>query len=120
MNAKARGVLGAMSLVVLGMVLGVAIDRHLLLNEPHASAAAALHEMTMSSIEERLDLTSDQRRQIESIITARHNSLLDVWQAVHSHLGAAIDTLHQEIEAILTPAQRSEFREWLREADVVQ
>lgn len=120
MIARARGVLGAVSLVVLGMVVGVALDRHLLPNEPHASAAAALHEMTMSSAEERLDLTPDQRRQIDSIIAARHNSLLDVWQAVHSHLGAAIDSLHQEIEAILTPAQRREFHEWLREADVEQ
>jgi Spy/CpxP family protein refolding chaperone len=120
MNAKARGVLGAVSLVVLGMVLGVAIDRHLLLNEPHASAAAALHELTMSSAEERLDLTSDQRRQIDSIIAARHNSLRHAWQAVHSHLGAAVDSLHREIEVILTPAQRSEFREWLREVDFEQ
>jgi Spy/CpxP family protein refolding chaperone len=119
MNAKARGVLGAVSLVVLGMVLGVAIDRHLL-NEPHASAAAALHEMTMSSAEERLDLTSDQRRQIDSIIAARRNSLRHAWQAVHSHLGAAVDSVHREIEAVLTPAQRSEFREWLREENFEQ
>jgi Spy/CpxP family protein refolding chaperone len=115
MNAKARAVLGAASLVVLGMVLGVAIDRHLLPNRSHTSAAAALHEMTMASAEERLDLTSDQRRQIDSIIAARHNSLRHAWQAVHSHLGAAVDSVHREIEAILTPAQRSEFREWLRE-----
>jgi Spy/CpxP family protein refolding chaperone len=121
-GVRARAVLGALSLMVLGAVIGIAIDRHLGPGERHlgpgerhASPAAALHEMTMSSLEEHLDLTAAQRLQIESIVAARHESLRYAWQAVHSQLGAAVDTVHQEIEAILTAEQRVAFREWLTE-----
>ena len=116
LGARARAVIGALSLMVLGAVIGIAVDRHLGPGERHASPAAVLHEMTMSSLEDRLDLTSGQRRQIDSIVAARHESLRYAWQAVHSHLGAAVDTVHQEIEAILTAEQRAAFREWLTES----
>ncbi|MBW3553885.1 MAG: hypothetical protein KY466_10255 [Gemmatimonadetes bacterium] len=109
--------LGALSLLVLGAVLGVAIDRHLLPTH-RPGPAAALHEMTMASLEERLDLSADQRRQIDSIIAGRHATLRHAWQMIHAQLGAAVDSVHQEIEAILTPEQRLEFREWARDVDI--
>lgn len=114
--SKARAVIGALSLVVLGAVLGIAIDRHFLPGN-HTSAAAAFHDMTMSSLEERLDLTADQRRQIDSIVGARHNTLRHAWQMLHSQLGAAVDTVHAEVEVVLTPEQRIAFREWLRDVN---
>ena len=114
---RARAVLGALSLLVLGAVLGIGIDRHLTSGQPHASAAA-LHEMAMSSLAERLDLDAEQRRQIDSIVVSRHHALTTTWQMMHMHLGAAVDTVHREIEAVLTPDQRAEFREWLREVGV--
>jgi Spy/CpxP family protein refolding chaperone len=113
--SRARAVLGALSLLVIGAVLGIAIDRHLLLPSDHGTTAAAFHEMTMSALEERLDLTPDQRRQIDSIVAARHGTLEHAWQMLHTQLGAAVDTVHQEVEAVLTPAQRTEFAAWLRE-----
>jgi len=112
-RAKARAVLGALSLMVLGGVIGVAVDRHMVSGERHASPAAALHELTMSSLDERLDLTADQRRQIDSIVGAHHESLRYAWQAVHAQLGAAIDTVHREIEGVLTADQRTAFLDWL-------
>jgi Spy/CpxP family protein refolding chaperone len=111
---KARAVLGALSLIVLGAVLGIALDRHLHSSDGHGPAAA-FHEVTMSSLEERLDLTRDQRSRIDSIVGARHSTLRQAWQMLHSQLGAAVDTVHAEVEAVLTPEQRVEFREWLRE-----
>ena len=115
--SRARAVLGALSLIVLGAIIGIALDRHLHSTDGHGSAAA-FHDMTMSSLEERLDLTAEQRRQIDSIVAARHNTLQHAWQMLHSQLGAAVDTVHAEVEAVLTPEQRVEFREWLREVTV--
>lgn len=112
--ARARAVLGALSLLVLGAVLGIGLDRHLTSNDPH-SGAAAFHDMAMSSLADRLDLDADQRRRIDSIVVARHHALSETWQMMHMHLGAAVDTVHRDIEAVLTPGQRTEFREWLRE-----
>ena len=112
--SKARAVLGALSLIVLGAVLGIAVDRQLHSSDGHGPSAV-LHDIMMSSFEERLDLTAEQRRQIDSIVGARHNSLRNAWQMLHTQLGAAVDTVHAEVEAILTPEQRVAFREWLRE-----
>ena len=114
--SKARAVLAMLSLLVVGAVLGIALDRHLLrAPTAHTSPAAALHEMTMSALEERLDLTADQRRQIDSIVGARHLTLRHAYQMLHMQLGAAIDTVHRDVEAVLTPEQRAEFRAWLAE-----
>jgi hypothetical protein len=60
--SKARAVLAALSLLVLGAVIGIGIDRHLHAGGGHASAAAAFHDMTISSLDEHVDLTADQRR----------------------------------------------------------
>lgn len=116
--SRARAVLAALSLLVLGAVIGIAIDRHLHPDSGHASAAAAFHEMALSSLDERVDLTAAQRRQIDSIVAARHNTLQHAWQMVHAQLGAAADSVHQDIEAILTPEQRTAFRAWLRDVNV--
>jgi Spy/CpxP family protein refolding chaperone len=115
--SRARAVLAALSLLVLGAVIGIMLDRHLHPASSHASPAAALHDMTMASLDEYVDLTTDQRRQIDSIIAARHSSLRNAWQMVHTQLGAAADSVHQDIEAILTPEQRTAFRAWLRNVD---
>lgn len=116
--SRARALLGALSLLVVGAVLGVAIDRHLLPPPDRSGPAAALHEMTMASLDERLDLSADQRRQIDSIVAGRHASLRHAWRTIHAQLGAAVDSVHQEIEAILTPEQRVEFREWARDVEM--
>jgi hypothetical protein len=68
MNASggiAKALLGALSLLLIGAVLGIAIDRHLGSARPNAGTPAAFHEMAMSDIARRLDLDSAQRRRPE-------------------------------------------------------
>ncbi|MGH7481562.1 MAG: hypothetical protein ACRELV_05360 [Longimicrobiales bacterium] len=117
--AKARALLGALSLMVLGGVIGIAVDRHYFSSDRHGPAVA-FHDMAMSSLAERLDLEPAQRQQIDSILGARHQTLRRTWQTLHAQLGAAVDTVHRDIEAVLTPEQRTEFREWLRDANARQ
>jgi Spy/CpxP family protein refolding chaperone len=117
--SKARAVLGALSLIVLGAVIGIALDRHLHSSGGHGPAAA-FHEITMSSLEERLDLTRDQRSRIDSIVADRHDTLRNAWQMLHVRLGAAVDSVHADVEAVLTPEQRVKFREWLSEVSTGQ
>jgi hypothetical protein len=111
--STAKAALGALSLLVIGGVLGVAIDRHLLSKGDHGPAAA-FHEAVMTSLEERLDLEPAQRRQIDSILAAHHRVLQQTWQTLGTQLGATVDTVHRDVEAVLTPEQRAEFREWVR------
>lgn len=118
--STSKAVVAALSLLVLGGVLGVAVDRHVLSSDRHSAPsgrhdhAAAFHEMAMSSLAERLDLEPAQRSRIDSILASRHHTLRRTWQALHLELGAAVDTVHRDIEAVLTTEQRAAFREWLR------
>lgn len=114
MPSMAKAVLGALSLLVLGGVLGIAVDRHVLSRDRHGPAAA-FHDMAMSSLEQRLRLDAGQRRQIDSILATRHDVVRETWHTLHAQLGAALDTVHRDIEAVLTPGQRDAFREWLRD-----
>lgn len=118
--STAKAVVAALSLLVLGGVVGIAVDRHVLSSGRHSAPgdrhghAAAFHEMAMSSLADRLDLEPAQRSRIDSILASRHHTLRRTWQTLHVELGAAVDTVHRDIEAVLTPEQRAAFREWLR------
>lgn len=114
-RARARAVLGAVSLLILGAVLGVAADRHLA-DGGGQSLVASFHHAAMSSLEERLRLEPAQREAIDSIVAAHHGEMQQHWRALHAQLGATVDVVHRDIEAVLTEEQRVAFREWLRES----
>jgi hypothetical protein len=109
-----KALLGALSLLVVGGVLGAGLERHVLASAEHG-APASVHEAAMASLQERLDLRPEQRRQIDSIMAAHHDVLQQTWQVLHAQLAAAVDTVHRDVEAVLTPVQREKFRVWLRE-----
>ena len=116
LRTRARAVLGAVSLLILGAVLGIAVDRHLAAGDDH-SLVASFHQAAMSSLEARLRLEPAQRKAIDSIVAAHHDELQQNWRTLHAQLGATVDVVHRDIEAVLTEEQRAAFREWLREAD---
>lgn len=113
-GAKARAALGAMALLVIGAVIGVTVDRGLHGGSSPHGPAAALHEAAMSGMVEGIVLTPEQRRQVEAILRSRHNAMQPLWDSIHGHLATTLDSVHAEIEAVLTPDQRDAFRRWLR------
>jgi Spy/CpxP family protein refolding chaperone len=110
--ATAKALLAAASLLVLGGVLGVAVDRHVL-SRPAVAGPANFHDL--AALQDRLNLDASQRRQLDSIISAHHAMLQRTWAELHADLGASVDSVHASLEAVLTPEQREEFRAWLRE-----
>lgn len=119
---KGKALLAAVSLLLIGGVLGIALDRHFLAahggGSSHSSVSGMFHDMAMETLERELALSADQRRQIDSLINAHHAQLTRAWERVHSDLIATVDTVHREIEAVLTPEQRARFQAWLREVEL--
>lgn len=109
-----RAVVGVVALLVIGAVIGIAVDRRLHGGGSPHGPAAALHEAAMSGMVEEIDLTPDQRHQIEAILRSRHDAMQSVWHTIHEQLGTTLDSVHAEIEVVLTPAQQEAFRRWLR------
>lgn len=113
---KAKALLAAISLLLLGAVAGVVIDRHLVREStPTHGSAAAFHDAALASLEDRLDLDATQRRAVDSIIGLHHETLRRTWTTIHARLGATVDSVHRDLETVLDPEQRAELRAWLGE-----
>lgn len=111
--------LAAVSLLSIGAVLGIAVDRHRAsalhpspLPLAHGSVAD-IHDAALASLKDHLDLDQAQRRQVDSIIEAHHETLRRTWATLHAELMATVDTVHADLEAVLTTDQRRALRQWL-------
>ncbi len=65
-------------------------------------------------LESHLELTADQRREIDEILTRTREEAEMLRHEMQPRLRALFETTETEIEAILTPAQQEKFRQ-LRE-----
>lgn len=113
-GAMLRAAVGVVALLVIGAVLGIAVDRRLHGGAAPHGAAAVLHEAAMSGMAEEIALTPEQRRQVEAILRSRHDAMQSVWHTIHEQLGTTLDSVHAEIEVVLSPEQQEAFRRWLR------
>jgi hypothetical protein len=114
--------IGAASILVIGVVLGVLLDRVVL--HPTASASDypsadvaldARHEDFLRELRADLGLTAKQAGQVHEILSRHQGAVNEAWSAVHSLLEAAIDSVTEEIEAVLKPGQRERLHAWLLE-----
>lgn len=114
--------IAAVSILAIGVVLGVVLDRTVLLSsgsEAHGATAAVgldeRHRTFHRELAEELGLSDTQAEQVREILI-RHQAAVDqAWVAVHTQLESVIDSVTAEIEAILDPRQRDRLFEYLRE-----
>ncbi len=111
-----RAILAAVSLVVLGGVLGVTLDRVWFLPAlmDGDGPVDAQTEM-VASLETELGLTPTQADEIAAILLQYQGHVTQTWEEMRPGLRAAMDSAGAEIEAVLAPDQRERFRTWIRE-----
>jgi hypothetical protein len=110
-------------LLVLGVVAaasglaGAAIERYVILRRLGPLTALTIdsgsgraHKYTARMADE-FDLSPEQQKRIDSIITFRLAELRVVRNQVRSQLIGMIDTAQTEIAGVMTPAQREKFLE---------
>ena len=112
--------LGAISILVIGIVIGVFFDRTFLAHTGQAAAQhspdVALdtdHENFVEDLQHDLGLSREQAAQVHEILNSHQAAVDDAWSAVHSRLAAAIDSVHAEIAEILDSEQQLQLHEWL-------
>lgn len=114
LRRRLRAVMAATALFILGGVLGIALERVLL--APDAGAADepldAQAEM-VTSLRRELDLDSEQVAELEAVLARQQAAVTHAWETIRPHLRVAMDTARSDIEALLTPMQREQFRLWL-------
>ncbi len=117
-----RAVLGGVSLLVIGAVLGVMVDRFMLLHTPvEAGQPAALqamatdHAEALADLARTLELSETQTAHVHEVFM-RHQGTIDrAWLALRHHMQAVVDTATAEIEVVLDAAQRERLRAWIAE-----
>ncbi len=112
--------LGAISIFVIGVVVGVLFDRVVIGHANGAmdlhtqqSAVDASHEGFMTDLRHDLGLSADQANRVHEILNRHQEAVSAAWLAVHARLEAAIDSVTSEIEQVLDADQREALHEWL-------
>ena len=107
---RLRAILAAASLLVLGGVLGITLER-VLFTTPVETASEPVDAQAevVAFLRAELDLAPSRVADIEAILARRQAEVTRAWETIT----AAMDTARSEIEAVLTPEQRDRFRLWL-------
>jgi hypothetical protein len=97
---------------VVGVIVGGALDRLLLLRQgrltPRAAAGFVSHHV-VDRLDRELKLSAAQRQQIEVILQRRHERVTAIWATVRPQVHAEVNATSAEISAILTADQKVKF-----------
>lgn len=111
---SARALLAGFSILLLGAVVGVALDRTMLM-PAHAAAARVPrhHEEVLAELRAELGLTAEQSARVQKIFAVHQGEITQAWSKVHADLQHAIQETTKEIETVLDSAQIERLHAWL-------
>ena len=110
-RARAGGVL--LFIFALGVLAGVAYERHFVARPLTTMSAADEHEAAMAELQELLELDEDQVAQIHRILAERQHMVQLKWEQLRPEVQDAMRQVHADIGELLHPDQRKRFHEWL-------
>ncbi len=114
---RSVALLTILGILVVGVAVGV-VGTHLFyakLFRRHGGPSAFMGHHFVERLEHELDLTDDQRDEIEEILARAHDQGEALRHEVRPKMQALFDAIASEIDTILTPEQREEFQR-LRES----
>jgi len=63
----------------------------------------------IQQLDDKLNLTKDQREQIQKIIAQGQQNIHDLWKIIGSQFRSDLQDTRQQIKEVLTPEQRKQF-----------
>ncbi|MEE9576139.1 MAG: hypothetical protein V3W35_01905 [Gemmatimonadota bacterium] len=117
---RLRGVIGALSLIVVGGFLGMLTDRFVLAEvrrvEPVTVGeheAISEHHAASTAFRRVLQLDDGQAAAIHEILL-RHQGVVDEsWESLRARVHQEVQSAHEEIRVLLSPPQQERFEAWL-------
>jgi hypothetical protein len=111
-----KTVVAVISLLAIGAASGVTFDRlHHRQSNRHMTLMEEVQKDPIGVLDRRLGLRPEQRERVAAIIQQRQGAIDAVWNETHIRLQATIDSVVNEIAAVLDPEQAKTFREGARE-----
>lgn len=101
-------------LIVLCLLLGAVIGT---VYESIASSDSGKRRVRLSEMVAKLDLSDDQKAQLDTILEEGRKCMVDINTAYRSEFGKVRNTTRAQIREILTPDQRKEFDEMMAEQE---
>lgn len=77
----------------------------------HVQGIRMMSDRMVHRLDRELDLSDEQRAQIEKILETRTQRIDGVWTRVGPQVRIEIDATNAEIERVLNPEQRQKFQE---------
>ena len=120
LTESARALLAALSILVVGAVAGVTLDRTVLI-PAHADAAAAgvrrgvprHHDEVLAELRIELGLSAEQFAQLQETFARHHAESQAAWAQTHANHRRTMQTVTTEFETILDSAQIERLHAWL-------
>jgi hypothetical protein len=110
-SSRWRSFVAAASLLVLGAALGIFADHlHSLHRRGHQVDLAELEADPISVIARAVDLRPDQKQRVAAILEARQIVIDSAWHEANLRLRITLDSVINEIAAVLDPDQATRFR----------
>jgi Spy/CpxP family protein refolding chaperone len=95
---------------VSGAASGIFLEHLHLLGRGHRGGPPGMMpHLMVRHLERRLDLTTEQRREVEAILKRHHDRIFQLTESVRPQVRQEIEAANREIEAVLTPEQRERF-----------
>ncbi|NJD09916.1 MAG: hypothetical protein FIB01_05535 [Gemmatimonadetes bacterium] len=117
---RLRPVLLGMLFFLSGAAAALLVEHTVILHRRAGRGDASLSHTTIShrafiaQLDSTLHLTPAQQESL-ALILHRHQPDVDsAWRSINQRLGAAMDSVHLEMEAVLDSGQTATFRRWLR------
>src|SRR5262245_42248541 len=115
-NTKTAAIAMFFGTLLLGTVVGVILDRALLLDSTAVTAfrppddrPPGSERFFMRHFASELDLTPHQQAALDSILASNRQQFDELRRRLHPRFSALRDSLDQQILVILTPEQREKF-----------
>jgi uncharacterized membrane-anchored protein YhcB (DUF1043 family) len=99
--------------LILGMSLGVLLDRNLTGQRSQGDRRTSFKER----LESELQLSPEQKEELEKVLTANRARADDFWKQTRSSYAELRQEFRQLIRALLTPEQQERFDAMMAEID---
>jgi hypothetical protein len=111
MNMKVKTTLIILFTLLIGIILGVFIDRTIMRFQFRKRIAEVRQTRGITSIFERIiEPTESQSEAVEKILAKYSNRLHDLREKSHLEMAAVMDSLRTELEPILTDQQKARLK----------
>jgi hypothetical protein len=123
-GSRAKAVLTLALVFIAGAAVGIASDRLDLIpraavateaETPAGATGSSESQTIIEQFADELELSSDQRMQIDLLLDYYAASLKELRRGVQPQYRALMDSVRVEIEAVLDDGQRDEYRNLLNE-----